>query len=309
MKLALINNQWYSEEELTDLDNAKIKSKLVNRLNNYYDSSIHSNMDLNLRNEMGDKGSLCGLATIYQAAVQSVLTVSAIKQMGFDDVKRTLGAEMNIDPISTQKMKDKDLLELYYANTCEQYTTGTIENTAEAVANGRRKREISESSLDLEESSYTERPKFLDYSNFTRLKRQVEVEETEEEIDLRSYGSRLRYECGLARMFLDPELEETYTETWMQCNWNNSWTMVDTLDDCIWVACLYPPDPPEEAFIKSTWTGDPVEFHDNVSYVCQEDDTYFEWDKEMTEYNVSCLPGGSWDEPAVWPICLPCKFL
>ena len=62
--------------------------------------------------------------------------------------------------------------------------------------------------------------------------------------------------------------------------------MTDSLDDCIWVACLYPPDPPEEAFIKSTWDGDPVEFYNNVSYVCQEDDTYFEWDREMTEYNI-----------------------
>ena len=297
MKLSLINNQWFSEEEVVDLDNAQVKTLLVNRLNNFYDSSIHSNMDLSLRNEMGDKGSLCGLATVYQAAVQTVLTVSAIKQMGFDDVKRALGAEMGIDPISTQKMKDKELLQLYHANTCIQYTTDTKDNTEAVVANGRRKRE-----------TYMERKRTLsmDYSNFTRLKRQVE--ETEEEIDLRSYGSKLRYECGLARMFLDPEYEETYTETWMQCNWNNSWTPVDTLDDCIWVACLYPPNPPEEAFIKYTWTGDPVEFYENVSYVCQEDDTYFEWDREMTEYNVSCLPGGNWDEPEIWPICLPCKF-
>ena len=135
MKLTLINNQWFSEEEVVDLDNAQVKTLLVNRLNNFYDSSIHSNMDLSLRNEMGDKGSLCGLATVYQAAVQTVLTVSAIKQMGFDDVKRTLGAEMGIDPISTQKMKDKELLQLYYANTCIQYTTDTKDNTEAAVAN------------------------------------------------------------------------------------------------------------------------------------------------------------------------------
>ena len=305
MKLSLINNQWFSEEELVDLDNNEVKSKLVNRLNNFYDSSIHSNMDLKLRNEIGDKGSLCGLATIYQAAVQTVLTVSAIKQMGFDDVKRTIGAEMNIDPISTQKMKDKDLLELYHANTCVQYTTAVKENTEAAVANGRRKRETSGGT----ETSNTDRTWNIENSNFTKVKRQAEVQESEEEINLRSYGSRLRYECGLARMFLDPEYEETYTETWMQCNWNNSWTPVDTLDDCIWVACLYPPDPPEGAFLKSTWIGDPVEFYENVSYVCQEDDTYFEWDREMTEYNISCLPGGSWDEPEIWPICLPCKFL
>ena len=270
-------------------------------------------MDLNLRNEMGDKGSLCGLAAVYQAGVQTILTVSAIKQMGFDDVKKALGAEMNIDPVSTTKMKDKEFLELYHANACQQLTTATQLATDAAIQNGRRRRQIEDDQRIsfkkqneefLEESS-TKNFWSMSYSETPRHKRQVV--ETEEELNLRSYGSRLRYECGLARMFLDPETEDTYTETWMQCNWNNSWTMVDTLDDCIWVACLYPPDPPEGAFIKSTWTGDPVEFYNNVSYVCQEEDTYFEWDREMTEYNISCLPGGNWYEPEEWPNCLPCK--
>ena len=53
---------------------------------------------------------------------------------------------------------------------------------------------------------------------------------------------------------------------------------------------------------------DPVEFFDNVSYVCQDSELYFEWDREMPEYNVTCQPDGSWIEPSVWPICLPCKI-
>ena len=53
--------------------------------------------------------------------------------------------------------------------------------------------------------------------------------------ELRSYGHRLRYECGLARRFLDEELEETYEERWLTCNWNTSWTEFSTLDTCVWV--------------------------------------------------------------------------
>ena len=48
-------------------------------------------------------------------------------------------------------------------------------------------------------------------------------------------------------MFYDTENEEHYQERWMQCNWNQTWTLTDQLDDCVWVQCLYPPDPPPEA--------------------------------------------------------------
>ena len=131
--------------------------------------------------------------------------------------------------------------------------------------------------------------------------------ESEEELDLRSYGSRLRYECGPARKFFDPEAEEEYPERWMQCNWNTSWTLHEKLDECIWVQCLYPPDPPAGTLLASTWNGDPVDFRSNVSYVCESDDLYFEMDREMTEYNITCMPGGNWDEPDEWPVCFGCK--
>ena len=132
--------------------------------------------------------------------------------------------------------------------------------------------------------------------------------ETREEMEMRSFGSRLRYECGLARKFLDPETNDHYDERWMQCNWNNSWTLYDSLDDCVWVQCLYPPDPPPDTQLAVTWSGDPVEFHDNVSYVCDGEDLYFEWEREMEEFNVTCLPGGAWDNPIEWPICVHCKL-
>ena len=136
-----------------------------------------------------------------------------------------------------------------------------------------------------------------------------EATETQEEIELRTYGSRLRYQCGKARKFLDGETGQHYVDRWMTCNWNTSWTLVDTLDPCDWVACLYPPDPPPEALLALDWDGTPIEFGGNVSYVCANEDLYFESDKDMTEYNVTCLddPRGTWDEPKEWPVCFNCK--
>ena len=135
-----------------------------------------------------------------------------------------------------------------------------------------------------------------------------EAVETEEEIAMRSYGSVLRYQCGQARRFYDPDLALEYDERNMTCNWNKTWTVRDYIDDCVWVACLYPPEPPEGTFLSLLWSGDPVEFYGNVSYTCQEDGLYFEWDRDMTEYNISCQPGGTWDQPTEWPICVPCKL-
>ena len=88
--------------------------------------------------------------------------------------------------------------------------------------------------------SYGNETTFLTVPNEAiRLKRQAE--ESEDEILQRSYGSNLGYECGLARRFQDPETEELYPDRWMTCNWNKTWTPVDTLDDCVWIQCINPP--------------------------------------------------------------------
>ena len=282
MKLSILNNHWALEEELVDMDSLGLKEHLTTNLEKVYDSEMHSKLDLNLRPETGDKGSLCGMSAMYQAGVSTILSVSEIKQMSYDDVKEKIALVVGIAPDQIKKQKDIPLLESFHEKVCQ----------ANAYS-GRKKRESS----DLFS---------VDRDPF-RIKRQSAVE-TDQELELRSYGSQLRYECGLARMFYDRENEEHYQERWMQCNWNQTWTLTDQLDECIWVQCLYPPDPPPEAQVISTWSGDPVEFYANVSYVCASEDLYFEWDREMTEYNVSCLPGGSWDEPLEWPVCFDCKL-
>ena len=88
-----------------------------------------------------------------------------------------------------------------------------VKKPSASAVSGRKKREV----LDIVEG------------NLIRVqKREVKVE-TEQEIAMRSYGSRLRYECGLARRFLDPESELHYDERWLQCNWNNSWTQTEAI--------------------------------------------------------------------------------
>ena len=140
-----------------------------------------------------------------------------------------------------------------------------------------------------------------------RYEREASNVETQDEIDRRSYGSRLRYECGKARRFYDPEAEEFYDERTIQCNWNNTWSRHDYIDECVWTQCLYPPPSPEGYLLTTTWSGDPVEFYDNATYVCDGEELYFEWDRDMAEFNVTCLPGGAWELPDEWPRCVACQ--
>ena len=50
-----------------------------------------------------------------------------------------------------------------------------------------------------------------------------------------------------------------------------------------------------------------MDFGSNSSYVCAGDDLYFELDRDMEEFNITCLEDGSWDAPDIWPICVNCK--
>ena len=46
-----------------------------------------------------------------------------------------------------------------------------------------------------------------------------------------------------------------------------------------------------------------------MSYKCASEDTYFEWDMEMEEHNVTCTEGGNFYAPEVWPVCVICTDL
>ena len=91
-----------------------IKNLLLEKLKFYYDGFIHSIVDLSMREVTGDKGSLCGMSALYQAAQQTILTVSQIQQMSFDDVKARVGETLGLDSVNVKKENDVDLIEDFY---------------------------------------------------------------------------------------------------------------------------------------------------------------------------------------------------
>ena len=77
------------------MDEADSKNLLIKKLNFFLHTDYHSVTDLSMRDVMGDKGSLCGLSALYQAAVNTLLTVSHLKQLSYDDIRKILTEEMD----------------------------------------------------------------------------------------------------------------------------------------------------------------------------------------------------------------------
>ena len=165
------------------------------------------------------------MAAMYQAARQTILTVSQINLMSFNDVKGEMGLELLYDRATAKKQKDLELINEYYS--CEvdikiYFYFHSILVMCEKPVQGnsvRKKRSLSPTTGEERLTSL-------------RLKRETEtVVESEAELAMRSYGSVLRYQCGLARRFYDPELDSLYDERFMTCNWNKTWTGTETEED------------------------------------------------------------------------------
>jgi len=54
------------------------------------------------------------------------------------------------------------------------------------------------------------------------------------------------------------------------------------------------------------WDGNPVEFNAGVGYNCTKG-LFFEMNRDLLQWNLTCLPDGSWKVPEVWPRCVASK--
>ena len=68
------------------------------------------------RKEFDKKGGLCGIAAIYQALENTILTSSALAKLNYDTMKEMLGGELGIG--NSKKQHDFDLLEKFHECRC-----------------------------------------------------------------------------------------------------------------------------------------------------------------------------------------------
>ena len=114
-----MNNKWVTQEELAAMEEAEILDTLIQMLSKYYDSNIHSEVDLRMREETSDKGSLCGMAAVYQAGLQTLFSISELKQMSYNDVKSKIGEYVLLSPSDSIKAVDINLLQDFHSEVCE----------------------------------------------------------------------------------------------------------------------------------------------------------------------------------------------
>ena len=109
---ALMDNKWSSSSLLAGLQEAEKVSLLVENLHFFLSARLHPLDDLAGRKVSGSKGSLCGLAALYRAGRDTILTLSELKLMSYDLIRDRLGGEMGLN--DTKALSDQALLEQFY---------------------------------------------------------------------------------------------------------------------------------------------------------------------------------------------------
>ena len=96
------------------MEDEEKKTLLVEKLGLSLNSSIHTVVDLSLREVSGEQGGLCGIAAIYQALASTVLTKSQLRTLGYQDMLAEVAAEMTVTTKSLGALSDAEILLFFY---------------------------------------------------------------------------------------------------------------------------------------------------------------------------------------------------
>ena len=101
------------------MEDEEKKTLLVEKLGLSLNSSIHTVVDLSLREVSGEQGGLCGIAAIYQALASTVLTKSQLRVLGYEALIELMADEMIMtDQKKVQEMSDAEILMHFYDCKC-----------------------------------------------------------------------------------------------------------------------------------------------------------------------------------------------
>ena len=128
---ALVENQWATEDELVDLDDDAKKTRLMDSLALKLSPKKHTIVDLSQRAVAGETNSLCGLAALYQAMDDTVMTKSQLRAATYDDIRTKITKEMMMSSSKTKSWSDSDLLRHFY--DCKFFFLFTLSNVSRGV--------------------------------------------------------------------------------------------------------------------------------------------------------------------------------
>ncbi len=88
-------NEWFTADFIESLDPSDAKTELIGQLYNVLNKTSHSIPDLSLRKVQSPNNGLCGLAALYKALYDTILTKAALKQMGYMDMRSKISEEIS----------------------------------------------------------------------------------------------------------------------------------------------------------------------------------------------------------------------
>ena len=52
----------------------------------------------------------------------------------------------------------------------------------------------------------------------------------------------------------------------------------------------------------------PLAIYSSLTFQCKEGGFWFFHNKELVSFTVRCIENNTYEEPEVWPYCVPCKL-
>ena len=105
MDVALVENRWAKYEDIAGLADIDKQAILTIALNNALDPEEHSLQELQYREIFKSSGGLCGMAAMYQALHDTLLTKSQLRKMNQRQMKEAILEELSMD-INLAKIED-----------------------------------------------------------------------------------------------------------------------------------------------------------------------------------------------------------
>lgn len=115
-------NEWFTADFTEPLDPSDAKTELIGQLYKVLNKTSHSLPDLSLRKAQSPNNGLCGLAALYKALYDTILTKAALKQMGYIDMRTKISEEIskmeNGLDANLLLLDDTELLKRYFKGIC-----------------------------------------------------------------------------------------------------------------------------------------------------------------------------------------------
>ena len=124
LDIALTSNNWATYGDLDGLAESDRKNIITQALRDKLDGEEHTLVDLMFRDISSEYGSLCGMALMYKALYDTILTDSQLTAYTYDKMKFALAQEIKMPETEAKAAPDVHILKSFYDFICAKNKPG-----------------------------------------------------------------------------------------------------------------------------------------------------------------------------------------